>query len=116
MSDDPLPPLPNPVKAHDPGEIWELHDGGLGAVVSSRIYNESRFGAVIICSVSAPPGPRQHRPLVVPAGLNERGREIAVYTDRITQIPTAWLVQRRGALSPAALTEVDRHLETLFMR
>jgi mRNA-degrading endonuclease toxin of MazEF toxin-antitoxin module len=111
VSDEPLPPLANSVKAHDPGEIWELEHGGLGVVVSSRIYNESRFGTVVVCSVSTPPGPQQHRPLVVPAGA-----DLAVYVDRITQIPTAWLVHRRGRLSAGALAEVDRHLTTLFMR
>lgn len=116
MTDEPLPSLPNPVKAHCPGEVWELHNGGLGAVVSSRIYNESRFGAVVVCGVSAPPGQGQFRPLVVQAGLNEHGGEIAVYVDRINQIPTAWLIQRRGMLSASVLAEVDQHLETLFMR
>ena len=116
MNDQPLSPLPNPVKAHHPGEIWELDNGRLGVVVSSRIYNESRFGAVVVCSISAPPGPQQHRPLVVPVGLNEHGAEVAVYVDRISQVPTAWLIQPRGSLAPALLAEVDRHLETLFMR
>lgn len=116
MSDESLPSLTGGIKAHDPGEIWELYHGGLGVVVSSRLYNESRFGAVVVCGISAPPGSRQHRPLVVPAGLNGRGSEIAVYVDRITQTPTAWLVQRQGMLSRAALDEVDRHLATLFMR
>lgn len=116
MTDEPLPPLPNRVKAHSPGEIWELHHGGLGAVISSRIYNESRFGAVIVCGVSTPPGKGQFRPLVVRAGLNEHGGEVAVYVDRINQIPTAWLIRRRGMLPASALAEIDRHLETLFMR
>lgn len=111
MTDEPLPPLPNTIKAHDPGEIWELHDGGLAVVVSSRLYNESKFGAVVVCDVTAPPGRQQYRPLVVPAGAN-----LAVYVDRIHTTPTAWLIQRRGTLAAAALAEVDRQLETLFMR
>jgi mRNA-degrading endonuclease toxin of MazEF toxin-antitoxin module len=101
--------LPNPVKAHYPGEIWETHTGGLEVVVSSRLYNEGPFGTVITAVVAAEPG--HFRPFIVPAG--EFG---AVYVDRIAQMPTAWLIQRRGHLAPAALAEVDRHLETLFLR
>ncbi len=101
--------LPNPVKAHYPGEIWETHTGGLEVVVSSRLYNEGPFGTVITAAIGAEPG--HFRPFVVPAGAFG-----AVYVDRIAQTPTAWLIQRRGALAAAALTEVDRHLATLFMR
>lgn len=104
-----LEPLPNPIKAHYPGEIWETHTGGLEVVVSSRLYNEGPFGTVVTSAIGADPG--QFRPFIVPAGAFG-----VVYVDRIAQIPTAWLIQQRGTLSPAALTEVDRHLETLFLR
>jgi len=101
--------LPNRVKAHYPGEIWETHTGGLEVVLSSRLYNEGPFGTVITAAITAEPG--HFRPFVVPAGAFG-----AVYVDRLAQIPTAWLIQKRGTLAPAALAEVDRHLATLFLR
>ena len=48
--------LPNPVKAHYPGEIWETHTGGLEVVLSSRLYNEGPFGTVITAAITAEPG------------------------------------------------------------
>jgi hypothetical protein len=101
--------LPNPVKAHHPGEIWETPTGGLEVVISSRLYNEGPFGTVVTAVIAAEPG--QFRPFVVPAGAFG-----AVYVDRMSQLPTAWLIQKRGTLAPAALAAVDRHLTTLFLR
>jgi len=101
--------LPTPVKARYPGEIWETNTGGLEVVVSSQLYNEGRFGTVITAAIAADPG--HFRPFIVPAGAFG-----VVYTDRLAQIPTAWLIHKRGSLAPAALAEVDRHLTTIFMR
>lgn len=111
MSDgEPLPPSPSePARARYPGEIWETHTGGLEVIVSSQLYNESRFATVVTCALSSPPG--HFRPFVVPATADH-----VVYVDRISMIPAAWLIQLRGTLAPAALADVDRHLATLFMR
>lgn len=111
---DPDDEAPALAKARYPGEIWDLHNGGLGVVLSSRMYNQAGFGTVVIAEVMV--HPHQSRPFVVRAGLNERGEEVAVYVDRLVQIPIAWLVQRRGSLAPKALAECDQHLRTLFLR
>lgn len=116
MSNQNLPPLERTSRVREPGEIWEADDGGLVVVLSSRLYNESNIRCAIVAAVSAPPPVHDARPLIVPAGLNEHGQEVAVYVDRLHQMPHAWLRMRRGTLAPKALDACDRHLQTLFMR
>jgi hypothetical protein len=70
--------------------------------------DEGPFGTVITAATALDPG--HFRPFIVPVGAFG-----VVHADRIAQIPTAWLIRKRGAPAPAALAEVDRHLATLFL-
>jgi hypothetical protein len=101
--------LPNPVKAHYPGEIWETHTGGPEVVVSSRLYDEGPFGTVITAAIAAEPG--HFRPFIATAGAFASGVR---RPDRADSHRLAHPKTRRPR--PAVRSEVDRHLATLFLR
>ena len=90
----------------NPGEVWALPDGTRRLVLSNATYNESRLNQVITSHIGGPT--RTFQPFAVETSLG------IAYADRVMMHPGNWLAEYVGAIEPAALATIRRHLTFLL--
>lgn len=92
----------------NPGEVWELPDGGRLVVVSLGAYNARETGIGRVISVPLTEKEEDFTPFAVETPLG------VVRPDRIMNHPRGWLTAPVARLSDEAYAQVRAHLAFLL--